>query len=777
MAVQPTNKFGRKISNSHLSVESMISRANSYTVHTNNYVLNKVKALRKKLQQCGNEHLTYQMKANKNFVMKLSTSAYEMTKLVVIEQLYGDTFFKDYSIVSCIKEDECQNQVGSLYRIFNKKKDGSQGIQLKFSVNFYHTTSSILVNGNRVDIFESELFSSICDAIKASCTKLTIVNEQIAQALTEADNRLADGKNESETRPKEIENDTQGYVNPETTSLENLNDVSMEVINSSLPTQNVTLTENSTESQYICPSCEQTAESETIICEECGEWFHFDCVGLSNQSAEQIQSDVPFICLFCNDGILYAPDEHSEKTVNNSPKVDSTNANTKLNKNIDLTLQNSEVNDPDQNNSPPNETQNKKPKPRKNANAGSSKKAALSDQQETIFAQKYYISSLEAKVNNLESTVTLLKDTLHKSDIQTNTFQQGTSVRSDRDRSEAMGEHVVKSLENKLGVFEFQMMQNFTMQNQMNLQNHLNIQNQLTLLNTQVQFSFAQSQLQSMHGHRDPGNIYPVMAPITNQGPPMAVPQVVNYGGLPPYMSHGAPTHQQMVIPRPVMVSPPPYPGHGLMYLQQPPHRYHPYGIQPHMQPHHILPHHPNLMVPAQRSHAFPQNQVPIQPTTGPEPPSRMQTPVATSVEIPKTVPSMQPQQMDGRQASSDVVVQQGVLTDNREDHIRSTQQDNMDSSYINQDSQTGCINPGLPSEHSAGDAEVIVIDNDSTKTLEQNSCEQSTGNTVDSELHQPEISGKSDSKTHFLEIPSLKENPPEVDLLRSVVCAIQNRL
>ena len=141
------------------------------------------------------------------------------------------------------------------------------------------------------------------------------------------------------------------------------------------------------------------------------------------------------------------------------------------------------------------------------------------------------------------------------------------------------------------------------------------------------------------------------------------------------------------------------------------------------------------------------------------------------------TVPSMQPQQMDGRQASSDVAVQQGVLTDNREDHIRSTQQDNTGSSDINQDSQTGCINPGLPNEHSADDAEVIVIDNDSTKTLEQNSCEQSTGNTVDSELHQPEISGKSDSKTHFLEIPSLKENPPEVDLLRSVVCAIQNRL
>ena len=123
-------------------------------------------------------------------------------------------------------------------------------------------------------------------------------------------------------------------------------------------------------------------------------------------------------------------------------------------------------------------------------------------------------------------------------------------------------------------------------------------------------------------------------------------------------------------------------------------------------------------MVPVQRLHAFPQNlQVPTQPTTGPEPPSRMQTPVATSVEIPVTRPGMQPQQMDGRQASLDVSVQQGVLTDNKEDHTRSTQQDNMGSSVINQDSQTGRINPGLPNEHSADDVEVIVIYNDSTKT------------------------------------------------------------
>ena len=38
-------------------------------------------------------------------------------------------------------EDECQNQVGLIFRIFNRKKDCSKGMSLKFTINFYHTTS------------------------------------------------------------------------------------------------------------------------------------------------------------------------------------------------------------------------------------------------------------------------------------------------------------------------------------------------------------------------------------------------------------------------------------------------------------------------------------------------------------------------------------------------------------------------------------------------------------------------------------------------------------
>ena len=56
------------------------------------------------------------------------------------------------------------------------------------------------------------------------------------------------------------------------------------------------------------------------------------------------------------------------------------------------------------------EAQNKKTKPKMTANNNNnSKKTVSNEHQETILAQKYYISSQENKVNDLESTVSLLK--------------------------------------------------------------------------------------------------------------------------------------------------------------------------------------------------------------------------------------------------------------------------------------------------------------------------------------------------------------------------------
>ena len=126
----------------------------------------------------------------------------------------------------------------------------------------------------------------------------------------------------------------------------------------------------------MCPSCEKSAESDIIGFEECGEWYHFDCVGLSSQSARQIQSKVPFICLLCNDSLLYAPtqDDHLNQSIENSTPQTVLKPDTQ--QKSDLTPQDNKINHHTQNNRPTKVTQNKS-KPRKSANNNINNKKAF----------------------------------------------------------------------------------------------------------------------------------------------------------------------------------------------------------------------------------------------------------------------------------------------------------------------------------------------------------------------------------------------------------------
>ena len=182
------------------------NRDQDLTVYQNSYVLNKVKALKMEQSQCTATHLSYEMKANRIFVMRLSPAACELAKLVVVEEIHSDPFYLNFYIESCINEDECQNQVGSVYRIFNRTREG-KGKYLKFTINFHHTTSTIFVNGNRVEIFETELFEKICKGIRAMEANLTLVNEQISMALSDIERKKGPFKQKAITNGTESQYD------------------------------------------------------------------------------------------------------------------------------------------------------------------------------------------------------------------------------------------------------------------------------------------------------------------------------------------------------------------------------------------------------------------------------------------------------------------------------------------------------------------------------------------------------------------------------------------
>ena len=785
---QIVSKFGRKISNSLIHSSS---RDHNIITQTNSYVLNKVRALQKKLQQCGQEHLYFQMKPNKNFVIRLSTSAYELAKLIVIEHLHSESFCKDYFIASCINEDECHNQVGSSFRIFNRKKDGLQGTKLKFTVNFYHTTSTILVNGTRVDIFESELFQPICDSIQLKCDDLSIVNEQIADVLSSDCNNT--NKNVTESSDKAIV-----YVKASEGEKENASE-------NADKEDHISSIKSTSENLYSCPVCELSAQSGSIACEECGEWYHFKCVGLNDTSADSIHTDVPFICIYCNDNLLYddscvqtknflnlqsrnstqntdtenripSPLLETESSTLVEPQMDNTN----LKHPVHDDYQNTNSVSPHQvlqNNQENNQCKKNKPKKANNSNT-TNKKQVTSDSNETLIAQKYYISSLESKVNHLENTVNLLQNTLEKNP------QVISSAAHDQDQTSVAHPGNVfthSQLEYRLNLMENQMLTNLHMQNQMTLQNQMNLQslfqcqNQLIIGLADRQHTPCARMQPALGSQYFSQGVHPMVfqhvLPGILRAPPVYHHPVV----IPPMVYPQQPTHHvtqlQPNLPGPVFVQqqrPLDVPGPVFVQQQRPP----------------VVPN-----VAAAPPRQFPQVPPQVHPPTSVPMPARLPT-QHVPVSNTNTYTNGDMQTLPQTRMHTESYSQQATVDPLARIHISSRDECELpepvkvhieekeyvcgsitNDNCIREDSVECTINLDTPEVSCEGVSR--ATDDLSTK----NNCVAiETSVESDDQCKSPGSTRETNENQTFLSIPSLKENPPEIESLNVEVNQNVNR-
>ena len=89
------------------------------------------------------------MKLNKNLVIELSTSSYELMKQTIIDFLNKVT--DDLQLQLAFEEekvlDENWDNVETRYKVVNRKLDGNPVNISKLTINCYHTTSRILING------------------------------------------------------------------------------------------------------------------------------------------------------------------------------------------------------------------------------------------------------------------------------------------------------------------------------------------------------------------------------------------------------------------------------------------------------------------------------------------------------------------------------------------------------------------------------------------------------------------------------------------------------
>ena len=150
----------------------------------------------------------------------------------------------------------------------------------------------------------STYFRVNCLNLFVACTKLNIVNVQISVAFADL------GKGDSRLAPTDLQeieyncqtDDSSSALWLDMDSQSGTGTCTTDGDSSRLVNEPETSDDSQTVNYlYNCPVCDQIADNDTIVCGECGEWFHFNCAGVDQPQVDVIPDEVPFICMFCND--------------------------------------------------------------------------------------------------------------------------------------------------------------------------------------------------------------------------------------------------------------------------------------------------------------------------------------------------------------------------------------------------------------------------------------------------------------------------------------------
>ena len=335
---------------------------------------------------------------------------------------------------------------------------------LKFVINFYHTTSQILVNGNKTDIFISDILDKLGSELRTRCDQLDIFNINIVTTL-----------NKCLIQDKTPQNN-QIQSNNENESNFNLS---------------IDETESDNEVCEICPICQKPAYGKVVQCGECGEWHHYEGINISDITIEILGSD-DFICTHCIDNLKYSTSKKKdhEKSIHllepegKSPSNENDPTSCDNFENLQairdqqkqepqITLLNSTASSENRTISEQNSENNIKAKPKRTV------KNTMKIKKDDI-ADKSYILDLENQINILKSTLNFYnksKDTNQdQSDIQP-PFDSPESRRQEHSRRcdhtcshNCCADLKDKIQENRMRMLEMQMMQNLYINNALHIQ-------------------------------------------------------------------------------------------------------------------------------------------------------------------------------------------------------------------------------------------------------------------------------------------------------------------
>ncbi|XP_063410421.1 uncharacterized protein LOC134693515 [Mytilus trossulus] len=256
------------------------------TIKVKPYVMGPEKAMNKKEDSCDRNMVTFAMKSNNNFRAELSTAAYEILKVQLFDKLdtmsCSDFPSLGFSVQNNV--DQVNTIVFQTIKVtLTKGSSNSTNKQLKFTVNLYNSTSSIVANGNGVRYFVDNFFTPILEYLHQHSDNIDIINNSVKGMIVNS----------------KIETISENHLN-KSSERQTL------AITDSLSTNtsaSVNMAHIDTTSR--CPICSDVANDDTINCDTCLEWFHYSCVQLNKSKVDKIPSIAPFTCPLCCNDLLH----------------------------------------------------------------------------------------------------------------------------------------------------------------------------------------------------------------------------------------------------------------------------------------------------------------------------------------------------------------------------------------------------------------------------------------------------------------------------------------
>ena len=256
------------------------------------YVLDRKRALEKKMISCLSDvKVSYTLK-EQNHIYCMSTAMYELYKSETIGyyQSRVDDDRHKFKVKVTNITDSSNAHVETQIKVHQKTSRGCGHV--KFTVNLYHTTNRVMVNGKNTDLFLKDHELIVKSILRKE--EVESLDRKIFAAVKSELNQINCESRSVPCPSKGSKKTVNGSIGYNESIKSNGHQAEMQIVN---------LTESADEDSVAealdyCPWCKERV-GDGICCDQCLQWYHFNCENLSEPDFDNIQSDQPFFCKSC----------------------------------------------------------------------------------------------------------------------------------------------------------------------------------------------------------------------------------------------------------------------------------------------------------------------------------------------------------------------------------------------------------------------------------------------------------------------------------------------